>query len=302
MATNDELLQRLLQLKNRAQSAVPIPQEKTKPTTSFGPSQKASLSYRDSVINSLRKAPSLKPDIGNISQGQTQSSPSALGSIGRLVLNNPLTKGVLSGLDTIDKPKRFVVSGIREFVDAVDGDAKTKASGKDFLSQVQDPLFGFGRVYKKDGWGGRIIGLIGDLALDPINWLTLGGAIAPKAAIQASKLVAREVGEAIARESSEELVARGAQNLGQQIALDMNKVVKTREFIGTKSITGRSGGAALANAARKFGATDTQIAEIFKRNRLGSKLSALCLWVQCFTKDSSIWLTISNTADRLDQW
>ena len=271
MATSDELLQRLLQLKNRAASAVPIPQEKTKPkpTTSFGPSQKASLSYRDSVINSLRKAPSLKQDIGNISQGQPQSSPGALGSIGRAVLNNPLTRGVLSGLDTIDKPKRFVISGIREFVDAVDGDAKTKASLKDFGSQIQDPLFGFGRVYQKDGWGGRIVGLIGDLALDPINWLTLGGAIAPKAAIQASKLVAREVGEAIAREGSEELVARGAQNLGQQIALDMNKVTKAREFIGTKSITGRSGGAALANAARKFGATDTQIAEIFKRNRLG---------------------------------
>ena len=269
MATNDELLQRLLQLKNRAQSATPIPQQTAKLTTSFGPSQKASLSYRDSVINSLRNAPSLKQDIGNISQGQTQSSPGALGSIGRIVLNNPLTKGILSGLDTIDKPKRFVISGIREFVDAVDSDANTKASRKDFFSQIQDPLFGFGRVYKKDGWGGRLIGLIGDIALDPVNWLTLGGTIAPKAAIQASKLVAREVGEAIAREGSEELIARGAQNLGQQIALDMNKVVKTREFIGTKSITGRAGGAALANAARKFGASDEVIAEIFKRNRLG---------------------------------
>lgn len=275
MATGDELFQRLLKLTKQAPlSASESNQESTtKPKTSFGPSQKATLTYRDSVVNALRNAPSLKDDITRLSQGRTQDPPGALGSIGKLAVNNPLTKGFLGALDTIDKPKRFVISGIREFVDAVDNDAKTKASFKDFKNQIDDPTFGFGRVYAKDGWGGRIVGLIGDLALDPINWLTLGGAIAPKAAIQAGKLVAREVGESFLKESSEELIAGGAQKLGAQIAKDVSKAAKvptnTRAFLGTKSIAGRSGAAALAEGARKFGATDDQLKAIFKSGRLG---------------------------------
>ena len=268
MATGDELYQQLLKLKNKTPTAIP------QQSNNIGPSQKASLSYRDSVVNALRSAPSMDARIKELTAGKAESPTGALGNIGKLLVNNPVSKVVLSGLDTIDKPKRFVISGIKEFVDAVDGNAKTKSSFTDFKSQISDPLFGFGRVVPRSGWGGRIIGLIGDLALDPINWLTLGGAIAPRAGIKAASLVAREVGERVLLEGSEELIAGGAQKLGANIAKDFAKVnakvpTNTREFLGVKSITGRSGASALAEGARKFGASDEVLKDIFKRNRLG---------------------------------
>jgi len=268
MATGDELYQQLIKLKNKTPTAIP------QQSNNIGPSQKASLSYRDSVVNALRSAPSMDARIKELSAGKAERPTGALGNIGKLIVGNPISKAVFSGLDTIDKPKRFVISGIKEFVDAVDGNAKTKSSFTDFKSQIADPTFGFGRVVPRSGWGGRIIGLIGDLALDPINWLTLGGAIAPRAGIKAASLVAREVGERVLLEGSEELIAGGAQKLGATIAKDFAKAnakvpTNTRQFLGVKSVAGRPGASALAEGARKFGASDEVLKDIFKRNRLG---------------------------------
>lgn len=242
MATGDELYQQLIKLKNTKPRSTPTPR-----ADNFGPSQKANLSYRDSVVNAIRDAPVLR---NQITSGQTQSPPSALGNIGRLVVNNPLSKEVLRGLDTIDRPKRFIISGIKEFKDAVDKNPTTKASLSDFGKQINDPLFGFGRVYARDGWGGRIVGLIGDLALDPVNWITLGGAIAPKAAINATRRVGIELAESAAKAA-----AQPAPQL-------------TRAFLGTKTVSGRSGAQALAEGARKLGADDATIAAITKDSRL----------------------------------
>ncbi len=242
MATGDELYQQLIKIKNTRPKSVTSPR-----VNNFGPSQEANLSYRDSVVNAIRNAPTLS---NQISAGQTQSPPSALGNIGRFVVGNPLVKGVLSGLDTIDKPKRFIISGIKEFKDAIDNNPTTKASLSDFGKQINDPLFGFGRVYARDGWGGRIVGLIGDLALDPINWLTLGGAIAPRAAVSATRLVGRELAE------------------GAATAVVKATPTNTRAFLGTKTVSGRSGAAALAEGLRKLGADEATVAAVFKNGRL----------------------------------
>ena len=70
---------------------------------------------------------------------------------------------------------------MRELVDVLDSDSNTNASLSDFLSQAKDFDYGTGKAFPMKGWGGRILGLVGDVALDPLTYATLGGTVAAKA-------------------------------------------------------------------------------------------------------------------------
>ena len=246
----------------------------SRPQNAVIPSRKATLNFRDAKIKALQAAPGLSERLQEISQGAPPEPSGALGTLGKLLVNNPVSKTVLGGLSAIDVPRRLVISGIKEFKDAVDNNPNTRASFKDYRDQVADPTFGFGRVVPMSGWSGRIIGLIGDIALDPLTYATLGGTISKKAVTQVNKGVVDKFATEAAKRS-DELANLGLSGVSDTVVntlrstSEYGKKASTREFLGTKSIQGRRGSEALASGARKLGATDSEIAEILKRGRNG---------------------------------
>jgi hypothetical protein len=92
-------------------------------------------------------------------------------------LGGKLVRGLVAPLQLIDTPRRAIISGLRELVDAIDANPETKASFSDFGKQTLDTDYGFGTAFA-DPTGNklldRIIGFAGDVALDPLTYLTLG--------------------------------------------------------------------------------------------------------------------------------
>jgi hypothetical protein len=142
----------------------------------------------------------------------------AVGTAGKIL------KPIFKGIGIIDAPRRLAISGVREIVDVLDSDPDTNASFSDFLKQSKDITYGFGTAFPvKNKWGGRILGFIGDVALDPWTYATLGGAVPAKATMTAIM-------------KGGKVISGGG---------------KTRELLGgIKYVHGREGRLALANLAR----------------------------------------------------
>ena len=127
-------------------------------------------------------------------------------------------KHLLLPLQIIDTPRRAVISGLREAVDVLDTDPNTNASLSDFLNQTKDFSYGTGKAFPMKGWAGRIVGLVGDVALDPLTWATLGGTVAAKATmlnnagelVKTRSLIGKSV---IGREGREKLAAFTQQRM-----------------------------------------------------------------------------------------
>jgi len=132
-----------------------------------------------------------------------------------------LLSTALKPLTILDTPRRAIISGIRETVDALDGDPTTTASWNDFKKQTFDASYGFGTAFPMKGFLGRAIGFIGDVALDPLTYATFGSTVAKKA------------------------VVRGLVD-------STGKAVSTRAALGgVKNVSGRQGRAALAELSKK---------------------------------------------------
>ena len=133
----------------------------------------AGLAYGRQAASMASRNPSLRDAIDAIGQGKPQEPKGLLGS----VLGNPITKVGLKGLQAITLPARVVTSTVREAVDFLDGDKSTKASFGDFTSQIKDPHFRVGTGFNIDT-GNKFVdgalGFIGDVALDPITYMTFG--------------------------------------------------------------------------------------------------------------------------------
>ena len=142
----------------------------------------------------------------------------AVGTAGKIL------KPIFKGIGIIDAPRRVAISGVREIVDVLDSDPDTNASFSDFLKQSRDITYGFGTAFPvKNKWGGRILGFIGDVALDPWTYATLGGAVPAKATVKAIM-------------KGGKVIAEGG---------------KTRAVLGgVKYVHGREGRLALANLAK----------------------------------------------------
>ena len=106
-------------------------------------------------------------------QAQQEEEPTGFRGLAGTVLGNPLVRGVLKPLELLDTPRRLIISGLQEGIDAVNGG---DASWSDFTEQVADESFGFGDVVGETGnkWLDRAIGFVGDVALDPTTYLTAG--------------------------------------------------------------------------------------------------------------------------------
>ena len=129
-----------------------------------------------SASNSLRYAPEqqragIQAKLQEIAQGQRP--PSGMMGVAAKVLGAPGIKQALTPLTVLDIPRRVVISAGKEYYDALAG--KGNASFSDFYNQAKDPTFGFGDfINTGNKWSDRILGFIGDVAFDPITYVTLG--------------------------------------------------------------------------------------------------------------------------------
>jgi hypothetical protein len=157
------------------------------------------------------KLPQIKPTTPTVPVGSTQGSLTPLSVLGKIL--KPLT--------VLDTPRRAIISGVREIADVLDSNPDTNASLGDWWKQTKDTSYGFGTAFPMSGWGGKIVGFIGDVALDPLTYATLGGTVAAKS------------------------VVRGAVN-------EAGEALTTRAALGgLKYVGGRQGREALANLARQ---------------------------------------------------
>jgi len=160
--------------------AKPLP----KATQTFtSPTQQLQSQIRDSVIDNVRRAPSLQESLNAIAQGQQSQSNPALG-VAAKVFSNPIVKTALAPIIAFDTGRRGVISGIREVTDMLDNDPNTRASFSDFAKQTKDSSYGFGKAFPMEGWGGRIAGFVGDVLLDPLTYATLGSAVPASAVLR----------------------------------------------------------------------------------------------------------------------
>ena len=191
---------------------------------------RAQVTLNDYRINALRAAPKLTDQINLLAEGKGQDV-GALGTIGKVLIDNPISKTVLGGLTIVDTPRRAVISSVREMVDLLDNDEKTKFSFEDLFSQTKDASFGFGTAFPMEGWGGRIVGFIGDVALDPLTYATFGSSVPVSATLRGT-------------------------GVGTRAALG-----------GLKTVAGADGRFALARLAKQMGATDEIVARVAARGR-----------------------------------
>jgi len=192
-----------------------------------------SLGVNDERLRALRAAPQLKDQIDAIAAGKPQPSGAA-GTIGKLILDNPVSKVALNALSVVDTPRRAVISGVRELVDLVDGDSATKGSFADWYKQTADPTYGFGTAFPMDGWGGRILGFVGDVALDPLTYATLGSWVPAKSVIKSGVYA------------------------GQTL----------RSTLGVRTLAGAEGRFALARLSKTMGASDEAVKQIAARGAI----------------------------------
>ena len=185
MASSNDELQKMLEGLSRTKSLntqAPV-------STATATRQKAQLGLRDYALTSIQNAPSLSARISSIAAGKPEE-PSGLSKV---LFDNPISKTVLNALTVMDTPRRATISAVREIADALDNDPTTQAKFGDFISQVKDPAYGFGTAFPIKGWKGRIIGFLGDVALDPVAWATLGSTAYAKAAVKGGELTTRRV-------------------------------------------------------------------------------------------------------------
>lgn len=212
------------------------------------------------------KYPNVLDEIQAAAAGQVKPS-GALGVLAH-ILDNPIAKTVLKPLEVLDTGRRAVISTVREVVDILDHDKNTKASLTDWFNQTKDVSYGFGTAFPVKGNWGRALGLFGDLALDPINWLTLGASIPENLALRAGEsalmrgagMAAEELAalgpEAVARMAAEEVARSAASQEG----------VKLAKLLGSRQ-SGRGFATNLAKLADGMGASAELVQDIALRGR-----------------------------------
>lgn len=164
--------------------------------------------------------PNLKASIEAIAQGRSQGKPS--GIMG-MALGNPIAKTALNALSVFAIPGKATVSAVREFVDAVDNNASTKASFSNFVSQTKDPHFGFGKAFHINTghkWIDRAIGFAGDIALDPLTYATFG---AGKFAGYAGR---QKLAFEVLKNTGDEALATSVSRMGRRALIDHPDVLE----------------------------------------------------------------------------
>lgn len=177
----------------------------------------SALAYGRQASNMMSSNFNLRSAIEDIGKGKSSNAPE--GGIAGTILGNPVAQGILKPLSLLALPGRTVISGLREFADATDGDNTTKASFGDFTKQAKDVSFGFGTAFNIDTgskWLDRAIGFAGDVALDPLTYLTFGGG---KFASYAGRL---DLAKAVLAHNGDEALAASVARFGRAAIKDQN--------------------------------------------------------------------------------
>jgi len=186
---------------------------------------------------------------------------------------------IVKPLNVLDAPRRVIISGIKEGVDALNaGDA----SWSDFVNQSKDTDFGFGDVVQTGNkWVDRAIGFVGDVALDPTTYLTLGTGTAAKMAL---KGVTREVSQELIEKASKVVIAEGVEAVEEKIAKELTKELGelsakeirtySRAIVSEATQTAYAGATTAAEKAAAKAARNTAMkrySAVAPRRQLGAK-------------------------------
>ena len=193
----------------------------------------------------------------------SSASPGGWKGVVAAAFDNPIAKTALAPLQMLDLGRAGIVSGLKEISDAIDFNDSTKSSWGEFVGQTRDHI-GFGDVIAESGglgnkWLDRIAGFVGDVAFDPMTYLTLGtGHLAGltgrmNLAADIATQGARNVSAGrITQEALDELVQRaGKKGLGRITAAERaayNLPEEGVRFMGRKI----AGSEALARGAGKL--------------------------------------------------
>jgi hypothetical protein len=166
------------------------------------------------------------------STSSSVASPGGWKGVVSAAFDNPIAKTALAPLQMLDLGRSGIISGLKEISDAIDFNDDTKASFGDFTRQTRNHI-GFGDIIAENGglgnkWLDRIVGFAGDVAFDPMTYLTLGTGnlagltgrmnLAADIATQGAKNVAAG---RITQEALNELVQRaGKKGLGRVTAAE----------------------------------------------------------------------------------
>jgi hypothetical protein len=262
MASQQDLLANLQALTKQAQGGVPRMVQPTSRTNGSPSPYKRSSGYPDitegttgvfdaalgktrqqqSRLDTTARAASSKyPDITEqvASAKAGQQKPSGALGVAANLLDNPIAKTVLAPLAVLDYGRRGIISGVREIADVVDNNKETKASIGDWFKQTKDPLYGFGTAFPIPGKLGRVVGLIGDLALDPINWLTLGVNV-PRSLTVAGLREGGQIGARIAAKEFAEAGAHELASLGPAQLINLQRAAAVEEKIAKAGVSART--------------------------------------------------------------
>ena len=263
MASQQDLLANLQALTQQAQGGIPrmvAPTSRTNApistarkfssppglTDMYGSRQQDTAGVKTSVqqnkLNTTARVasaryPGITEQVASAKAGQQKPS----GALGVLagVMGSPILKPVMNVLGTLDLGRRAIISGVRETADLLDGNKNTHASLTDWFNQTKDPTYGFGKAFPMSGNFGRVVGLVGDLALDPINWLTLGAYIPEDLAIQGLR-EGVQVGANIATRDLAEASAHELASLGPTQLINLQRAAAVEEKIASAGVSART--------------------------------------------------------------
>lgn len=189
------------------------------------------------------------------------------GTFGRglgYLVNNPVTQTALKPLQIIDVPKRFLLSTINEAViDPLTGD---DASFGDWWDQISRADFGTGEIVGDlvntgnetfDKWANRAIGLTGDIAFDPLTYLTAGVAPVAGKAYRATKLAdllseQRRAAQAVQRSDAFKALGFGDEAVSKALGQTHGELLQKTAQLGGDEALERLGrrGLGVANPAQ----------------------------------------------------
>jgi hypothetical protein len=153
------------------------------------------------------------------------------GTVGNIV-GKGLEYTVAKPLMALDAPRRVIISGGKEILEAAVPGGESGSWG-DFTKQASDVNFGVGSIKQLQTgniWVDRAIGFVGDVALDPTTYLTLGTGTAAKMTLKgASKYVATKVVADAAQDIGVKTVKEITKEAAEKIAKDLGKEAVDKE-------------------------------------------------------------------------
>ena len=204
------------------------------------PKRPAVISQKDVL------GPSTPATEGFVAPGKEPPGPGGWKGFVTDLIDSPLGKVITGAGNIISYPGRLVTSSVQEWADMLDSDPNTNASWSDMFEQAANPEFGFGKVIGNltgNKWADRILGFAGDVFLDPLTYVTFGGA---KAFSETAKLTgkagrtARRISSLTSQEGRLALANR-LSDLGAEPALVLDAVRRGRAAVKDADLLAKAG-------------------------------------------------------------